>query len=124
MSSNSDPVTVKSVGCVHAPFQSSLYISRSLQVMVQQRQLLSGALIVKDFVNLNGNNVLTDSFDSTDPLKSASGHYVPAVAGAKGDVLAMGGMINSPSNSFTIVISNVTYTVNYAYTNVTAGKGN
>src|SRR6266581_4688541 len=47
MSSTSNPVTLTSLGCVRAPFQSNLYISRSLQVTVQQGQLLSGALIVK-----------------------------------------------------------------------------
>ena len=122
--SGTNPVTVTSVGSVRAPLQDNLYISRTVQVTAQQNIPLSGALIVRDYINLNGNNVLTDSFDSTNPLKSVSGQYVPAVAGAKGDVIAMGGMINSPSNSFTIVISNVTYTFFYAVTNIAAGNGN
>src|SRR5260221_6755081 len=35
------------------------------------------ALVVKDTIDLNGNNFLSDSFDSSDPSSSANGLYSP-----------------------------------------------
>jgi hypothetical protein len=44
-------------------------------------------LIAKKNIDLNGQNVMTDSFDSSNPLKSTGGQYDPAkYRGDKGDV--------------------------------------
>jgi hypothetical protein len=51
-----------------------------------------GAIVVKDRVDLNGNNVMTDSYDSTDPSKSTLGKYDVNKAGDKGDVASLLGL--------------------------------
>ena len=122
ISANSTPVAVVSQGFVRAPYQNNSYISRTVRVNLLSEQSIPGALVVKTTVNLNGNNVLTDSFDSTDPAKSVGGQYSPLIAGDKGDITALGGMINSPSNTFTVTLGTNTYTFTLVFTNVGAGN--
>lgn len=55
-----------------------------------------GALAVRQAIDLNGNRLAVDSFDSSDPTKSTNGQYDPAqYSGDNGDVMALGGILNS-----------------------------
>src|SRR5437867_8494626 len=74
---------------------SSTYVSRSVQVKTQNKGVFSGGLLVRNTVDLNGNNIMTDSYDSSDPAKSTGGKYDPAKAGDKGDVACTGGISDS-----------------------------
>jgi hypothetical protein len=53
-----------------------------------------GGLAVLQNINMNGNNVMVDSYDSSDPLHSVLGQYDPLVRMAGGNVVSAGGMIN------------------------------
>jgi hypothetical protein len=70
-------------------------IARAVCVKVSNSSLFGGAMVAKNGIDLNGNNILTDSFDSSDPAKSTNGQYDPAKAGDCGDVATDSGVINS-----------------------------
>ena len=50
-------------------------------------------MVAKKTIDLNGNGILSDSFDSTLPALSTNGHYDPAKVGDKGDVASNDGII-------------------------------
>jgi hypothetical protein len=52
-------------------------------------------MVLKSFVDLNGNNILTDSYDSREESKSTDGRYDPMKAGDKGDIACTTGIHNS-----------------------------
>lgn len=54
---------------------STNFLSRT--VLVTTTNSINGGLQLRDSVNLNGNGVVIDSFDSTSPLYSSNGIYVP-----------------------------------------------
>ncbi len=91
--SQSLPYTIISTGYAPMP-GSSTYVSRSVQVTTQNQNAFTGALIMQSTINLNGNNVATDSYDPRDPKKSTNGAYDPAKAGDKGDITCVNGMFN------------------------------
>src|SRR5262249_16231185 len=74
-------------------------INRAVQVICKKTSPFSGALIARNGIDLSGNNVTTDSFDSSDPAKSTNGQYDPLkYQGDKGDIatdLAITDSINS-----------------------------
>lgn len=59
--------------------------------------LMNYALAVQDAIDLNGNNLAVDSFDSQDPNYSNNGRYEPAKAKDGGDVAVLLGLTNSLS---------------------------
>src|SRR5262245_41597329 len=89
-----NPVII-SKGNVPGPI-GALGLSRTVRVDTRPRPTfpVKGPLIVKQTFNSNGNNVGTDSFDST------IGSYNPATAGANGDVVSL------TTNANSIVIGN------------------
>jgi hypothetical protein len=91
--SQSLPYTIISTGYAPMP-GSSTYVSRSVQVTTRNQNAFTGALIIQSTINLNGNNVRTDSYDPRDPKKSTNGAYDPAKAGDKGDITCANGLIN------------------------------
>jgi hypothetical protein len=92
--SQSVPYEIVSRGYVPMP-GSTTHLLRTVKVQTAPQSVFSGALIVKNTINLNGNNVRTDSYDSTDPTKSTASAYDPAKAGDRGDVGCVGGLIDS-----------------------------
>jgi hypothetical protein len=84
-----------SKGYVPGPI-SSRVLSRTIRVETRPRATfpVKGPMIVKQNFNSNGNNVQTDSFDST------LGPYNPATAGTNGDVVSL------TTNANSIVIGN------------------
>lgn len=61
-------------------------VSRKVRVRCSKGSLFLRALAAKNEINMNGNNILTDSFDSSDPMYSNMGKYDPAKVKDKGDV--------------------------------------
>ena len=74
ITSNRHPVIV-SRGFAPIPLTTN-YLSRT--VMVTCTNLGGGGVTVKSKVDLNGNSIVIDSFDSTDPSSSTAGIYDPA----------------------------------------------
>ena len=89
-----NPVII-SKGYVPGPV-SSRALSRTIRIQTRPRATfpVKGPMIVKQTFNSNGNNVGTDSFDST------IGPYDPATAGGNGDVVSL------TTNANSIVIGN------------------
>jgi hypothetical protein len=77
------------------PGTTDRFVTRSVQVIATNEGLYSLPLLVKEGIDMNGNNVLTDSYDSTDPAKSTGGQYDPLKAGDKGDVASASGVTNA-----------------------------
>ncbi len=70
-------------------------ISRAIRVKCSKASLFLGAMVARHKIDMNGNNVLTDSFDSADPAKSTSAQYDPTKAGNRGDVASNDGVVNT-----------------------------
>jgi hypothetical protein len=67
------------------------YLSRTVQVETVDDGVFSAGIIVKEDIDMNGNTLLTDSYQSSNPAKSTLGAYDPAKAGDKGDVATLAG---------------------------------
>ncbi len=72
-------------------------ISRTVWVNATLPGLFSKGLVAKGQIDLRGNNVQTDSFDSSDPAYSTNGRYDPAKKKDKGDVATNSSLTNSLS---------------------------
>src|SRR6266536_2236072 len=69
---------------------------RKVRVMAQRQSPLNYAMLAKGMIDLNGNNIATDSFDSTDPKKSGTGgKYDASKSADKGDVATNLGIVDS-----------------------------
>jgi hypothetical protein len=71
------------------------YLKRSVRVQTIRNALFARGMVAEDDINLNGNNVSTDSFHSKLSDRSTSGKYDPAKRGDKGDIATNSGLINS-----------------------------
>ena len=73
-------------------------ITRAVRVHCWDSGFLLGALVAKHKIDLKGNGVLTDSFDSESLWKSYFGQYDATVyAGDRGDVASNDGVVSSVS---------------------------
>ena len=61
-------------------------LTRAVRVRAQRGGLFIKGLVAKYQIEMNGNNVRTDSYDSGDPNKSTNSKYDPAKARSNGDV--------------------------------------
>lgn len=100
--STEDPPTIVSEGYVLVPGSSggSLgwlaamgleacdeeYAKRRVRVTTRRQGGWLGAMVAKGTIDLSGNGIETDSFDSTDPNKSTGGRYVFGKRRDKGDI--------------------------------------
>src|SRR6185369_14172819 len=73
---------------------TSSNLTRAVLVTCSRKSLLLGAMVAKHKIDMNGNNILTDSFDSADPAKSTGGRYDVTKAGDFGDVASNDGIVN------------------------------
>jgi hypothetical protein len=69
-----------------ARFAGGGYLKRRARVTTARDYLFLKAMVADQDIDLKGNNIMTDSFNSRDPLYSTNGKYDPALAGDKGDV--------------------------------------
>lgn len=81
--------------CTNAPSGPS--VTRAVKVIVKKSSRYPVGMMSKDTMDLNGNNVYTDSYDSTDPTKSTSGQYDANKKQAHGDIASDASVVNSVS---------------------------
>jgi len=65
---------------------SSPYVNRRVRVNTVRKPLFSGAMLAKGRIDMSGNNVTTDGFDSTDWHYSTDGKYDSTKTKPSGDV--------------------------------------
>ena len=71
------------------------YIARAVQVNAVKRPRFAKAMVAKQSIDMSGNDIQTDSFDSSDPNHSTTnGLYDPKTAMDKGDVSSTSGGTN------------------------------
>ena len=68
---------------------------RKVRVIAVRQTPFEFAMLAKGQIDLNGNNIATDSFDSTDPNYSTNGRYDASKSKDKGDVATNSGLVNS-----------------------------
>jgi hypothetical protein len=85
--------TLYATGYVTIP-TLSVTVSRSLKVGTGIGSLFRGPMAARVDVDLKGNQIATDSFDSLDPNHSTNGVYDPAKRLDHGDVATTQGIIN------------------------------
>jgi len=112
----SDPPVINSVGYQVAPLPittvfgvifgaitpfagqaNNQLLKRKVRVSTRNSALFTKAMLAKGQINLNGNNIATDSFDSLIPAYNTLGKYDPAKKKANGDVATISGLVNSLS---------------------------
>jgi hypothetical protein len=71
------------------------YIARAVQAVARKERLFVQAMVAKLRVDMSGNNIATDSYDSSTNLYSTSGRYDPTKARDHGDVSTISGLANS-----------------------------
>lgn len=112
ISNVSDPV-ISSQGYVSLPLVASAspnmmfaatggtlgttHMARGVKVTASAGSLFAKGLVAKGQINMNGNNIEADSFDSTDSLYSTGGQYDAAKRKDNGDVATNSGLVNSLS---------------------------
>jgi hypothetical protein len=62
------------------------YLGRGVRARTQRRAVFSKGMVAKDSIDMNGNNIETDSFNSLDPLYSTNGLYTASKRKDGGDV--------------------------------------
>jgi len=94
------PPTVFGVILGATPFAGNAngqLIKRKVQVKTTRSGKFTKAMLAKGQINLNGNNIATDSFDSLIPAYNTNGKYDPAKKKANGDVATISGLVNALS---------------------------
>lgn len=77
---------------------NSTPVSRAVVVRCTRGNLFIKGMVAKLTIDMNGNNIMTDSFDSTDPNESTGGQYDPSkYRGDNGDVASNASLTNSIS---------------------------
>jgi hypothetical protein len=71
------------------------YMARGIRVTTGKNALFAKGLVAKGQIDLKGNNIATDSFDSTDSAYSTAGRYDSTKHKANGDVATDSGLVNS-----------------------------
>ena len=71
------------------------YVSRKVRVFAERQPKFKKGMVTKGNIDLSGNNIATDSFDSGDPLFNTGGKYDPAKKKDKGDIATNASIINS-----------------------------
>jgi hypothetical protein len=71
------------------------FLARGVRVTTKQDFVFAKGMVAKDTIDLNGNNIRTDSFDSSDPNYSTNGQYTAGKIKANGDVATNSSLTNS-----------------------------
>jgi Tfp pilus assembly protein PilX len=87
------PPTIYSTGYAALPIKSTR-IGRAIEVKTTNAPLYSAAIVARYNINMNGNNVTTDSYDSRSPIYSENGLYKPSMIRSNGDIASAQGTIN------------------------------
>jgi hypothetical protein len=90
------PESLFAVGGVNTTTETPR-VSRAIRVQTSKAGLFLASMVARHKIDMNGNDVLTDSFDSADPAKSTGGQYDATKAGDHGDVASNDGVTNTIS---------------------------
>lgn len=71
------------------------FVGRQVKVTTGKDGFMTRAMVAKNSIDLNGQNIQTDSFDSGDPAYSTDGLYDPTKTKDHGDVAVNKGVINT-----------------------------
>ncbi len=85
--------TIIATGFAAVPYRSDP-VQRVVEVETTNRPAFMTAMAVQQNIDFKGNNILIDSYDSTDPSHSTNGLYDAANPLATGDVCSQNGFIN------------------------------
>jgi hypothetical protein len=88
-----DLPTIYSTGIITAPITGKI-VSRTVRVTTQILPLFNVALGAVGNINMNGNSMATDSWNSHDPNLSNNGAYDSSKISTNGDVASVGGIVN------------------------------
>jgi putative adhesin len=88
-----DLPTIYSTGTITAPITGTV-ISRTVRVTTQILPLFNVALGAVGNINMNGNSMATDSWNSHDTNLSSNGTYDSSKISTNGDVASVGGIVN------------------------------
>jgi hypothetical protein len=91
-----EPPIIFVQGSVHVP-KSDKWITRTIKAGTTNDGFFVKAMVAKGQIDLKGNRITVDSFDSQDPAKSIAGKYDPSKRGDKGDVATNSKIIDSLS---------------------------
>jgi len=92
MTADTYPV-IYATGAVTIPTLGAT-VTRTVKVTTTTGSTFRGAMAARVSVDLKGNTIETDSFDSNDPNYSTEGLYDPAKRKANGDIATTDGIIN------------------------------
>jgi len=70
-------------------------IARKVRVKTGRDNMIAKAMFAKGQIDISGNNVQSDSFDSTDPAYSINGQYDATRNKDNGDIASNAGLVNS-----------------------------
>jgi hypothetical protein len=70
-------------------------VNRAVKASCRNNGLCLAAMVAKKTIDLNGNGVATDSFNSKDTTKSTNGQYDSSKAGDRGDIATNEGIVNA-----------------------------
>jgi hypothetical protein len=71
------------------------YLGRGVRVNTKQDRIFAKGMVARESIDLNGNNITTDSFDSQDPTSSTNGMYYAPWRRDNGDVAVNSSITNS-----------------------------
>lgn len=89
------PDQKKDVGTVGGEIDPTKTIVRAVAVTCSKGSLFTRALAIQKSLDLNGNNVLTDSYDSSSLFGSSNGIYSAALSSDSGDIACNGTLKNA-----------------------------
>lgn len=87
------------LGVILQPNPQAATMNRKVRVTALRSPLFDRPMFGRDGIDLRGNNIMTDSFDSSKPgvESTANGKYDPAKSSAEGDVATNSGLTSSVS---------------------------
>lgn len=101
--SNVSPPVVYAHGYVQKPDSTNYIPARTVRVTVARNGLFRKGMVARGTIDLMGNNIMTDSFDSMDPAYSTDGRYDDDKAKDNGDVATN----STITNSFSVGNANI-----------------
>jgi len=90
---------IYSTAFIPAPINSSSYISRTAKVAGTNQPLITFAFAAVSTIQLNGNGVAADSFNSSNPALSSNGQYVSNKTSTNGNVGSVYGPVDFGNHS-------------------------
>ncbi len=84
---------------INTSVRRQVLLGRGVHTRTGRDRIFTKALVARDSIQLNGNGIRTDSFDSSDPAWSTNGHYAPGRFKANGDIAVNGSVENGGSIS-------------------------